>query len=172
MDFASTQFKIVAAIRAASAVVSLVLSLIAIVINVVSQKYVFQLHRMVLYFSISGVLTGITKALNRVDYFVENSDTKNFCIASGFMDEYGSWTGLLSGFAIGCTLFSDVLGRENSSKCIDRFWILLIFVFPLSFNWIPFIHLTYGQSADWAWCTMRLILEDCMQHLYIIPDLQ
>ena len=129
MDFASTEFKIVAAIRAASAVVSLVLSLIAIVINVVSQKYVFQLHRMVLYFSISGVLTGITKALNRVDYFVENSDTKNFCIASGFMDQYASWTSLLSGFAIGCTLFAEILGRENSSKCVNRFWLLLILSF-------------------------------------------
>eukprot|EP00731_Ephydatia_muelleri_P025252 Em0017g335a len=121
----------------------------------------FHLHRIVLYFSISGVLAGITKALNRVDYFVENNDTKAFCTASGFMDEYASWTGVLSGFAIGCTLFKEVLGRNSNSKCANRFWLLLIFVFPLSFNWIPFIHLTYGQSADWAWCTMRIILEDC-----------
>ena len=161
MEFASTNFKIVAAIRAASAVVSFVLCLIAIVINVASQKYAFHLHRIVLYFSISGVLAGITKALNRVDYFVENNDTKAFCTASGFMDEYASWTGVLSGFAIGCTLFKEVLGRNSNSKCANRFWLLLIFVFPLSFNWIPFIHLTYGQSADWAWCTMRIILEDC-----------
>ena len=161
MEFASTNFKIVAAIRAASAVVSFVLCLIATVINVASQKYVFHLHRMVLYFSISGILAGITKALNRVDYFVENNGTKAFCMASGFMDQYASWTNILSSLAIGCTLFTEVLGRNNDSKCVHRFWLLLIFVFPLSFNWIPFIHLTYGQSADWVWCTMRIILEDC-----------
>ena len=161
MEFASTNLKIVAAIRAALAVVSFVLCLIAIVINVASHKYVFHLHRMVLYFSISGILAGITKALNRVDYFVENNGTKAFCMASGFMDEYASWTNILSAFAIGCTLFTEVLGRNNNSKFVHRFWLLLIFVFPLSFNWIPFIHLTYGQSADWAWCTMRIILEDC-----------
>ena len=161
MEFASTNFKIVAAIRAASAVVSFVLCLIATVINVASQKYAFHLHRMVLYFSISGILAGITKALNRVDYFVENNGTKAFCMASGFMDQYASWTNILSSLAIGCTLFTEVLGRNNDSKCVHRFWLLLIFVFPLSFNWIPFIHLTYGQSADWVWCTMRIILEDC-----------
>ena len=160
-DFASTNFKIVAAIRAASAVVSFVLCLIAIVINVASHKYVFHLHRMVLYFSISGVLAGVTKALNRVDYFVENNDTKAFCMASGFMDQYASWTGVLSAFAIQCSLFTEVLGRNNNSQCANRFWLLFIFAFPLSFNWIPFIHMTYGQSADWAWCTTRIILEDC-----------
>ena len=161
IEFASTNYKIVAAIRAASAVVSFVLCLIAIIINVASHKYVFHLHRMVLYYSIAGALTGITKALNRVDYFVENNDTKAFCTASGFMDQYASWANLLSAFAIGCTLFTEVLGRNSNSKCVHRFWLLLIFVFPLSFNWIPFIHLSYGQSADWAWCTMRIILEDC-----------
>ena len=161
MEFASINFKTVAAIRAASAVVSFVLCLIAIVINVASQKYAFQFHRIVLYFSISGALNGVTKALNRVDYFVENNGTKAFCMASGFMDEYASWANILSAFAIGYSLLAEVLERNNSSTCVNRFWLLLIFVFPLSFNWIPFIHLTYGQSADWAWCTMRIVLEDC-----------
>lgn len=157
----SLSYKIVAAVRAASALFSLVFSISALVLNVASKKYLVPLHRMVLYFSVSGIVTGISKALSRVDYFEKNESTAAFCIFAAFLDEYTGWTSVLSALSIAYNLCMDVLGRANDSKCAQRFWLLLIFVGPLAFSWIPFINLAYGQSADWAWCSLRRVREDC-----------
>ena len=153
--------KIVAAIRGASALISLVFSISAVILNVLSKKYLVPFQRMVLYYSVSCVLTGITKTLGRVDYFVENEGTRAVCIMTAFADEYASWTSILATFSLAFHLCIGAFGHSIGGNTVQRFWILLIFVFPLTFNWIPFIHLAYGQSADWAWCSFRRVLEDC-----------
>ena len=171
MEFASTNFKIVAAIRAASAVVSLVLCLIVIVINVASQKYVFHLHRMVLYYSIAGVMAGITKALNRVDYFVENSDTKAFCTASGFMDQYASWASVFSALRDRIHPIHRGLRTKQRQQMCKQFLatvdIRFSFIFQLdsvhpydlwSISRLGVVHVSYNFGR--------------LQHFYISPGLQ
>ena len=168
LSSSSPSFKIIAAIRGATALTSLVFSISAVVINVLSKKYLVPLHRMVLYFSVSCVLTGITKSLNRVDYLVENETTRAFCIFSGFIDQYASWTSILASYSIAYHLCMEVLGRTNGGRRSVLFWLLAIFAFPLTFCWIPFIHLAYGQSADWAWCSVRRVLEDCTIYTFAL----
>ena len=161
LSSSSASFKIIAAIRGASALTSLVFSISAVVINVLSKKYLVPLHRMVLYFSVSCVINGVVRVFNRVDYFVTNDATKIVCIAVGFADEYAGWTTVLAVLSIAYNLCMEVMGRANEGRRAQLFWMYLIFTFPLTFCWIPFIHLAYGQSADWPWCCIRRRLEDC-----------
>lgn len=162
----SSFFKIVSAIRAASGLTSMVFSIFAVVLSVLTKKYLVTHQRTVLYYSVSCTLKGITCALSRVDYFFENEGTRAFCIVEGFADEYAGWMVLLSSLSIAYHLCMEVLGREHGGRCAQRLWLVLIFIFPLTFCWIPFINLAYGQSADWAWCSFRKVLEDCTDFVF------
>eukprot|EP00731_Ephydatia_muelleri_P001190 Em0001g1190a len=162
----SSFFKIVSAIRAASGLTSMVFSIFAVVLSVLTKKYLVPHQRTVLYYSVSCTLKGITCALSRVDYFFENEGTRAFCIVEGFADEYAGWMVLLSSLSIAYHLCMEVLGREHGGRCAQRLWLVLIFIFPLTFCWIPFINLAYGQSADWAWCSFRKVLEDCTDFVF------
>ena len=158
----SSDFKIIASVRAASGLVSIVCGSLAILINVVHRKYLFGFQRMVLYFSVATAVDGIAAVLGRVDYLVDNEVTKGFCNLGAFMNEYGIWVIVMAVLAMACTLLMDVFGRPNGARCLQCVWPLLIFVLPLSFLWIPFVKLAYEQVPSISpWCTIRTVNEDC-----------
>lgn len=146
-------FNIIASVRAGSGLLSVMLGLVAVFINVAFKKYRFHLQRMILYMSVSSVFHGLAAAMNRVDYFVRNDATETFCVADGFLNAYSSWTVLLSVFAVTCNVFMEIIGHASKSSCIRAFWPVLIFLFPLSFLWIPLLRMEYGQPSKWPWCS-------------------
>lgn len=78
------------------------------------------------------------------------------------MTEYGLWVIVMSVFALACSLLMDILGRSNSTRCLQCVWPLMIFVLPLSFLWIPFLKAAYEQvPSKLPWCTIRTVNEDC-----------
>lgn len=146
--------KIIAAIRAGSGVLCVLFGSLAIIINVAFKKYRFHLQLMILYMSVTSVLYGAAVAVNRVDYFTSNNATRTFCAADAFLSNYSSWTVLLSVFAVSCNVFMEIIGRTKSGRCAQAFWLTLIFVSPLTINWIPFLRMEYGQAARWPWCSL------------------
>ena len=147
--------KKIAAIRAGSGVICVLLGSVAFFINVAFKKYRFHVHLMVLYMSGAAVLYGSAAALNRVDYDSSHKDdaTQRFCAADGFMNIYAGWTVLLSVFAVSCNVFMAIIERTYTGRRAQVFWLILIFVFPLLVTWLPFIKMEYGQSASWPWCS-------------------
>lgn len=155
-------YSVLAPIRAASGVVSALLGIMAICVNVLFKKYRFHLQLMFLYFSMATVVYGIAASLSRVDYSVQNEATVVFCTVAGVLNEYSSWTLVLAVFTVTCNLFMEIVGRANHTRCAQRFWLFLIFAFPLLFiNWIPFVEDGYGDSPNWPWCSIRLVDKNC-----------
>ena len=78
------------------------------------------------------------------------------------MTEYGLWVIVLATFAFAFDLLLDVIGCSTSTaRCAQYAWPLLIFLSPLSFLWIPFVESAYGYSANWPWCTIRDVDDEC-----------
>ena len=164
-QFPQDQFKTTAIVRAATGPVSIVLAALAILINILYKKYRFQFHLMVLCMSVGSLMRGFVFSLSFVDYVVKNEATRaGICAALGFWDAYTLWIVLLSTVSLAYSLFADfgvsnsAYGDKQRRRC---FWLSLIFAFPLSFLWVPFINLAYGRSPDFPWCTIRVLDEKC-----------
>ena len=166
----NNDLKMIASVKASCGVVSFLLGIAAILTNVLYKKYRFHIHRMVLYLSVAVTLSGLTSALNRVDYLVENKAAEKFCVAAGAGIEYSTWVSGMATLSLSFSISISLMGRTRSSSAGSnmsaRFstctWPLLIFVFPLSFLWIPFVKQGYGQSRDWPWCTIRTVDANCI----------
>ena len=161
--FNTLQFKIVAVIGASSALVSFFACLIVIVLIFLLKKHLFFTQRLILYLTISALFWSVALVLRRVDYVTENSATRGFCIFSGFLDQTGSWSLLLAITCITVNLFINSVLNKRTDK-FEKLYIFTIFIFPLTFTWIPFINLAYGRSG--AWCWIRNVDEDCNNFLF------
>ena len=154
-------YKEIAAVRAATGPISIALGALAICINVMKRKYRFQSHLMVLYASVGAVLGGISGSLIRVDYFAQNKFTVAICAAMGFVDTYSTWIIVLSMVALACNLFSDFINNRRGEQRHIRLWSLIVFAFPLTVLWIPFLYLAYGRSPNIPWCAIRTMDDNC-----------
>ncbi len=53
---------------------------------------------------------------------------------------------------------------HHETKKLEIVYVLLIFVLPLTFNWIPFVHGAYGVAGPWCW--IRSHHDDCSKFEY------
>lgn len=173
LNFSSTEFKIIAGVKASVGFISVLLGTITIIANVASRKYIFPFHRKVLFLGVAVVFDGLSSVFNRVDYLFENEATRTYCVFAGLLNRYANSALAASYFAIACSLFLDGLyadrassyqgvgRRPNSCRLSDWLWSLMIFIAPLLFVWVPFLQSAYGQSPGWPWCTIRTLNDDC-----------
>lgn len=149
--FSSKTFSIVAALAAASGFVSFLASCFAVFVIILFRKWKFFSQRLVFYLAISTVLASFSVVIARTDYDNQPSASDNhFCKFAAFFSQVASWMVLNSFAFITISLFV----RAFFNKNLDKFEIvlaLLIFLFPLLLNWIPFIEDTYGRAGPWCW---------------------
>ena len=149
---------IVPAISAASALVSVIACAGVIALILLFKKHHFFTQRLVLYLNIIALTNAVAVTLHRVDYNGSNSATEGFCMFSGFFDQTTSWGLLIAVCCITVNLLLNVVFQKRTEK-LEKLYFVLIFVFPLTFNWIPFIEQAYGLAG--AWCWIRSENEDC-----------
>ena len=97
--------------------------------------------------------------LLRADY-EDQTETPyyNFCVFAGFFIQVSAWMVLNAVTSIMFYLVISIFSTKNPEK-FELFFLLYTFIFPLTFNWIPFINLTYGKAG--AWCWIRSLDEHC-----------
>jgi len=156
--FAGRDYAIVAAISSASALVSVILCTGVIVLMVLFKKYNFFIQRLILYLTIVALAEAVAVTLHRVDYNGANSATEGFCVFIGFVDQTTSWAILIAISCITVNLMLNAVFHKRTEK-FEKLYFVLIFVFPITFNWIPFIELAYGSAG--AWCWIRSENKDC-----------
>ena len=141
----------VAIASAVSALVTLLASCLVISIMVLFQKWRYFSQRLVLYLAIAALLTAIATVLHRVDYHNQTSDFYlGFCMFGGFLEQITSWMFLNAIISITLYLFASTVLKRDTAR-LELGYVLFIFVFPLLFNWIPFLHGAYGRSGAWCW---------------------
>ena len=147
----SKSYAVVAAISASLAFVSLMVICCVIAIMILFKKWKFFSQRLILYLSISAILVNVGIILHRVDYENQTSSFYvNFCKFGGFFDQVSNWMLLNSICSIMIYISLNIFFSKNSEK-YEIAYFVFIFIFPITFTWIPFIKNSYGQAGAWCW---------------------
>ena len=144
-------YAIVAAVAAVAACISLLACFFVIFIIILFKKWRFFTQRLILYLAITAALKASATILQRVDYENQSSTPyRNFCVAAGFYSQVTAWMVLMAVLTITLALLVTSFSSKPLCK-YEPFFLFMIFLFPLTFNWIPFIQSSYGKSGPWCW---------------------
>jgi hypothetical protein len=144
-------YAIVAAVGAVSGFISFLASCFVVFIIVLFKKWRFFTQRLILYLAITSVLLALAAILQRTDYNNAASiHQNNFCIFAGFFSQVSGWMALDAMTCIVISLLLTAFTRKRAEK-LEILYVFLIFIFPLMFNWIPFINSSYGRAGAWCW---------------------
>lgn len=153
--FDARVYALVAAAAAVSGFVSLLASLWVIFIIILFKKWKFFTQRLVLYLALAAALKSSATILQRVDYKDQTSTFyTGFCVFGGFYSQVTSW--MIVNAAVTITI--SLLVTSFSSKPPEKYessFLVLIFLTPLTFSWIPFIKSAYGRAGPWCWIRSR-----------------
>ena len=159
------KYMVVALIAASSGTLSLLASLVVILIILIYKKYNFFIQRLILYLCIAAALNAasIVMRFARYKYHTNNSDIHNLCVATAFVDQTTHWS-LTIAFA--CMTFNMliVVVLNRSTKGLEMGYLFLIFIFPLMYNWIPFLRSAYGEAGAWCWIRSHDYHKNCSEN--------
>jgi len=158
-QYDTTGFVVVVGLRATVGVISFFCCLAMILIFILFRKYRFFTQRLILYLAIATLAYSLVSAINVEGYKAYRDDSiHDYCVFAGFLEQVmGNWVPV----AITCIMV-DVFVRVVFEKQTERFeivYILIIFVSPILYSWIPFIQVAYGPAG--AWCWIRDVDFDC-----------
>jgi hypothetical protein len=168
----------VAVTSAAISGVSLLACLSALFIVVLFKKWQSFGQRLIAYLLISTALLSMAVLLWRVDFDDDFTPADvGFCAFSGFAVQIAVWNVIDSIIAVTLYLFLGIVCDRFTGN-LELLYILFIFVVPLVFSWIPFIHNTYGPSGVWCWIKLvdlftceRLVFGQVLQlALFYVPS--
>ena len=164
--FDTYDYVIVAAVSSGSAMVSALCCIFVIgLIFLFKKQYVF-IQRLILYHSLATLLRSFSTILrlHRLGYRSETAALNGLCVFSGFTNQLTSWFLIMDYSVITFTLLMTAVFRKNMAR-LEGLYVALIFVFPFTFNWIPFINNSYGRAG--AWCSIRDInYNDCTEYRF------
>jgi hypothetical protein len=144
-------YSIVAAVSVVSGFVSLMASCFVIFILVIFKKWRFFTQRLILYLAIAAAAKAMAVIVQRVDY--ENQTSAfyyRFCTFGGFFSQVTSVMVINAIMAITMSLLYTAF-RKKAPENYEPLVLLLVFLAPLVFSWIPFIHHAYGRAGPWCW---------------------
>ena len=151
-DFNTTIFTAVAGVRCFSAVLSVLASLLVTVMILVFRKYNFFIQRLILYLSFASIFNGISKALQLAYRHPNSKLEKDYCAIVAFMDQQSDWSVFLSTLVITIHLYLKAV--HNKTLKLEILCLITIFIMPITFNWVPFIHHTYAEAGPWCWINL------------------
>ena len=157
----------VAIISSCSAFVSALCCVLVISLIFMLKKHYFFIQRLVLYLSIVALIhsSSIVLRLYRIGYRQQSDVLKMVCIAAAFIDQTSMWSLFLAFGAITLTLLMAVTFHKSTAR-LEAVYLVVIFLFPLTFNWVPFLYDTYGQAGAWCWIRTINYNDNCSEHKF------
>jgi len=153
----------VAAFGSGVAGISLLLLLAVVFFLLIFKKLHFFSQRLIFYLALSSILVNIGILLHRVDYEPQSSEFyDHFCQFGGYFSATTVWMLRMSISSIVVYITLRVLFKKDSAR-YEVVYVLAIFVFPLTFTWIPFLFDAYGRSGVWCWVVV-LHQDTCERH--------
>ena len=162
--FDSYPYVTVAAVSAGSAILSALCCIFVIVIIVVLKKHHSFIQRMIVYHSLAALFRSLSTMLHfyRLAYQSEDSAIDTLCAVLAFTNQVSVWCLIMDYSILTFTLLMTVVFQRNVAR-LELLYLVLIFAFPFTFNWIPFIDGAYGRYAAWCWIR-DLNFDDCSRY--------
>ena len=165
--FDSPDYMIVAIISSSSACFSAICSTTLIGLIFLLKKYSFFIQRLVLYLSLAALVNSLSIVLRlyRIGYRRRSEFLDKLCIAAAFIDQTSQWSLFLAFAAVTFTLLMAVVFHKSTVR-LERLYIVTIVGLPLTFNWLPFLHGTYGRAGAWCWIRNLNYDDNCSEHRF------
>lgn len=162
-EFETERYVIVALVSAGTATLSMLACLGVIILIFALKKYLFFIQRLILYLCISALLNSAAIALRfqeaaDLSGHTESNGLRILCIFTAFVDQTTAWSETIAFCCITINLLLTAVFKKDTEK-LEAVYIFMIFIFPFTFNWIPFIQGAYGEAG--AWCWIRALDDDC-----------
>ena len=153
--------------RGITGLLCFVLCVVTLVIELVlacrMKKFRTILHRLFICLTISTVAYLLVLSLH-IGHYTQYPPQHSFCIAVGFLDQYTGSVQLCFTLGITAFLFYKVFtvcqdrirplpceGNRCYSLWLEISFVILAFLTPLAFDWIPFVLVPYGETGPWCW---------------------
>ena len=159
--FNNSLYATVNAVSTGSAVVSVLCCIFVICLIFLLKKHYFFIQRIILYHCLAALLQSFSTILHQ-SYQRESKAQEVSCAITGFTSQLTSWYLIVDYSVITFTLLMTAVFHKNVAH-LERLYIVLIFVFPLTFNWIPFIGGSYGDAGTTCWIR-SVNYNDCSRH--------
>ena len=103
------------------------------------------------------------------------STTAQICAITGFLNQWAGITVLNFTFTVSvvllCKVFQEDIGKlcdciqvsKNCRKSLEALLFVGLFLLPLLFIWIPFIHANYAGGGE-PWCWIVTVNKDCSRN--------
>ena len=162
--FDTHPYVIVAAVSAGSAMVSALCCIFVIIVIFMLKKHHSFIQRIIIYHCLASLFRALSiiLRLHRLGYQNETSAINTLCVISGFTGQVTAWCLIMDYCVITFTLLMTAVFHKNVAR-LEGLYVVLIFVFPFTFNWIPFINNSYGRYGSWCWIR-NLNYNDCSQY--------
>lgn len=162
--YESYPYVIVAVVHSASATLSALCCIFVIIMIFLLKKNGFFIQRLIIYHCLATLVRSLALILllHRLGYDSDSRVIEVLCTVSGFLNQLSLWY-IAVDFAV-ITFVLLLMGVFNKNVArLEGLYVVLIFIFPLAFNWIPFIDNSYGRFE--AVCWIRDInYDNCTRH--------
>ncbi len=164
--FDTYPYVIVAVVSSGSGILSALCCIFVICLVFLLKKHYFFTQRIILYHCMAALFRSVAliTRFHRLGYKDELKLQTVMCSISGFLDQLTSWYLLMDYSVITFTLLMTAVFHKNVAR-LERLYVVLIFVLPLTFNWIPFIDNTYGRFDEYCWIRTTNF-DDCSEHKF------
>lgn len=166
--FHSWHYVTVAIVSSSSAAISVLCCIAVISLIFLLKKHYFFIQRLVLYLSLAALFNSlsIVARLYRIGYKKEGDEAlDDVCMIAAFVDQTTMCSLFMAFSVITFTLLMRAVFRKNTSR-LEPLYFILIFFFPLTFNWVPFLHHTYGKAGAWCWIRAVNYDDNCSEHKF------
>lgn len=159
--FDSHAYVVAAAVSSGSAMISALCCIFVIIVIIYLKKHHSFIQRLIIYHCLAALFRALATILrlHRLGYKNQTSAINILCVISGFMSQVSAWCLIMDYSVITFTLLMIAVFHKNVAS-LERLYLVLIFVIPFTFNWIPFINSTYGRYGAWCWIRDRNY-DDC-----------
>ena len=158
LRFDTADFKAQAALRAVIGLFSCACCILVIAIIVLFKKYRFYTQRLILYLAIAAMLHAFSYPLTRVNYYSPRPIEDRYCYFGGLFNHYTAANEVLSVCIMTLNLVVKALFNQSTEKA-EPLFVLIIFLLPASWFWVPLWLQAYGTAG--GWCTIRTFNSDC-----------
>ena len=168
--FSNSQFELVLRVKISMDSLGILACLVALAVIIVSKAYKRIIFRLVLYFIIVDIFQAITHIieLTPVEHVngqvIVKEGAEGLCAFYGFLDQIALWMcnvaiiwNVLYNLWMAMELLKiqrGALSNPDKGKIsikTELVGLFFLLIFPLTFNWIPFIWNMYGISGLWCW---------------------
>ena len=143
-------------VHTVTSMVSLCSGIIVIFLIIVLKKYLFFSQRMILYLNVICVMVSIVSCINVAtdDSEDEHSPMFEYCKALGFLNQYAISCFMVAITCFTVNIFLQATCHYNTQR-IEVVYVLLIFILPALYSWIPLKFDAYGVAGIWCWIRAR-----------------